>query len=156
MKTYQPKASEIKRDWHLLDAQNQVLGRLAARIAVLLMGKHKPTFAPHLDGGDYVVVTNCSQMRVTGKKMRDKIYYWHTGYMGGLKQARLEELMAKHPERVIWLAVKNMLPKNKLRKGRLKRLKIFTGGKHPYQDKIQKSKIKNQNDNLKLKKKAKN
>ena len=136
MKTYQPKASEIKRNWHLLDAQNQVLGRLATRIAVLLMGKHKPTFAAHLDSGDYVVVTNCSQIRVTGKKMRDKIYYWHTGYMGGLKQARLEELMTKHPERVIWLAVKNMLPKNKLRKLRLKRLKIFIDGKHPYEEKF--------------------
>ena len=136
MKTYQPKASEIKRNWHLLDAQNQILGRLATKIAVLLMGKHKPTFAAHLDSGDYVVVTNCSRIRVTGKKMRDKIYYWHTGYMGGLKQARLEELMTKHPERVIWLAVKNMLPKNKLRKGRLKRLKIFTDGKHPYEEKF--------------------
>ena len=136
MKTYQPKASEIKRNWHLLDAQNQILGRLATKIAVLLMGKHKPTFAAHWDSGDYVAVTNCSRIRVTGKKMRDKIYYWHTGYMGGLKQARLEELMTKHPERVIWLAVKNMLPKNKLRKGRLKRLKIFTDGKHPYEEKF--------------------
>ncbi len=136
MRTYQPKAKEIKRKWHLIDVEGQILGRVATQIARFLMGKHKVTYSPHLDSGDYVVVINTTKIRVTGKKMKDKIYYRHTGYMGGLKETRLEELMAKDPRRVILLAVKNMLPKNKLRRQRMKRLKIFTGAKHPYKDKL--------------------
>ena len=156
MKTYQPKKKEIKRQWHLIDARGKILGRLATKIAQLLIGKHKPTFVPHLDSGDYVVVINAAQIKVTGKKLKKKIYYRHTGYMGGLKETRLEEMLAKHPTRVIWLAVKNMLPKNKLRKQRLKRLKIFADETHCYQDKIQNLKTKNQNDNLKSKEKKRN
>ncbi len=136
MKTYQPKKNEIQREWHLIDAKGQVLGRLATKIAHLLMGKHKAAFAPHLDSGDYVVIINAAQIRVTGKKLKDKIYYRHTGYLGGLKETRLEEMLAKDPARVIWLAVKNMLPKNKLQKQRLKRLKIFADENHRYQDKF--------------------
>jgi len=136
MKTYQPKKNQIKREWHLIDAKGQVLGRLATKIAQLLMGKHKSTFVPHLDCGDYVVVINAAEVKVTGKKLKDKIYYRHTGYMGGLKEVRLEEMLAKNPTRVIWLAVKNMLPKNKLRKQRLERLKIFADENHRYSDKF--------------------
>lgn len=145
MKTYQPKKDQIKREWHLIDAKGEVLGRLATKIAQLLMGKQKPSFAPHLDCGDYVVVINAAKVKVTGKKLENKIYYHHTGYMGGLKEIHLEEMMAKNPARVIWLAVKNMLPKNKLRKQRLKRLKIFADENHPYNDKIQ-NKEKKLND----------
>ena len=163
MKTYQLKKNEIKREWHLIDAQDQILGRLATKIARLLIGKHKPTFVPHLDCGDYVVVINAAKIKVTGRKLKNKIYYRHTGYMGGLKEVRLEEMLAKDPTRVIWLAVKNMLPKNKLRKRRLKRLKIFAEENHRYQDKIQKPKTssrgksafsrKSQHKNSKLEKK---
>jgi len=138
VKTYQPKAGEIKREWHLFDAKDQILGRLATKIAVLLMGKNKVSYTPHLDVGDYLVVINASQIRVTGKKMRQKIYYRHTAYMGGLKETRLEEQMEKDPTKVIELAVKNMLPKNKLRRERMKRLKVFAEETHPYGDKFRK------------------
>lgn len=140
MKTYQPKAGEIKRNWHLFDAKDQILGRLATKISHFLMGKQKVIYVPHLDCGDYVVVVNASQIQVTGKKMKKKIYFRHTGYMGNLKEARLEELMAKDPKKVIWLAVENMLPKNKLRKRRLKRLKISLNSEHAFEDKFKSKK----------------
>lgn len=133
METSLLKREEVKRDWVLIDASGQVLGRLASKVARVLMGKHKPTYTPHIDSGDFVVVLNASKIRVTGKKLKDKIYYHHSGYPGGLKEIRLEELLKRHPERVIYLAVKRMLPKNKLQAKRLRRLKIYSDSKHPHQ-----------------------
>lgn len=135
-RTYQPKQAEIKRDWHLIDVKGKVLGRTATEIARLLMGKHKRNYAPHLDMGDYVVVINAEETRVTGKKEKQKIYWRHSGYPGGLKATRLEELREKNPTRIIELAVKRMLPTNRLRDKRMGRLKVFTGSEHPYGDKI--------------------
>ena len=136
MKTRSPKAKEIKREWHLIDAKDKVLGRLATQIAQLLMGKNKPYFTRHLDCGDYVVVINAKEVKVTGKKEKQKIYYRHSGYPGGLKETPLWMLREKHPERIIINAVSGMLPKNKLKKGMLARLKVQPGREHPYQDKI--------------------
>ncbi len=134
--TYQPKASEIKRGWQLLDAKDQILGRLATQVASFLIGKHKKTFSPHLDSGDNVVVINAIDIRVTGKKETDKMYYHHSGYPGGLKQTAYRDLKAKSPTKAIELAVYNMLPKNRLRKNRMARLKIFVGAEHKYSDKL--------------------
>lgn len=136
MKTYTPKANHIKRDWHVVDAKDQVLGRVSTQIAQLLVGKNKPYFAAHLDCGDYVVVTNAGQIKVTGKKLTDKVYYRHTGYPGALKEESLQEKLEKDPLKVIEASVKGMLPKNKLRDKRLRRLKVFTTDKHPYADKL--------------------
>jgi len=135
MKTYSPKAKEIKRKWYLVNAQGKVLGRLATRIAHILMGKHKPSFAYHLDCGDYVVVVNAQKVKVTGKKLENKVYRHHTGYMGGLKEIVLKDLLIKKPEEVIRKAVWGMLPKNKLRKKRIARLKIFAQAEHPFGEK---------------------
>lgn len=137
-KTYQPKAKEIKRDWHLIDAKDEVLGRLATKVARLLMGKQKPSFVPHLDMGDWVVVVNAAKVQVTGKKEKQKVYYRHSGYPSGLKQETLEEARKKHPERIIQRAVSGMLPHNRLHKRRMARLKVFAGEKYPYQDKFKK------------------
>jgi len=123
----------IQRKWHLIDAKDKVLGRLATRIAMLLMGKRKPNYTPHLDQGDFVVVINAEKVKLTGKKLQGKIYYSHSGYPGGLKEKTAEELLKKHPERVIELAVKRMLPKNKLGRKMLKRLKVYAGERHPHQ-----------------------
>ena len=136
MVTKTTKAKEIKREWHLIDAKDKVLGRLATKIAQLLMGKNKPYFTHHLDCGDYVVVINAKEVKVTGKKEKQKIYYHHSGYPGGLKETPLWMLREKHPERIIINAVSGMLPKNKLRAGRLTRLKVQPGGEHPYKDKF--------------------
>ena len=136
--TYSPKAKEIKRTWHFVDYTDQVLGRTATKIASLLIGKGKPYFTPHLDCGDYVVVVNAEKVKVTGKKSKQKIYYRHSGYPGGFKQIPFERQMEKDPRKVIELAVKGMLPKNKLRAVRMHRLKVFVGDKHPYQEKIDK------------------
>jgi len=138
MKTHSPKAKEIKREWHLIDAQDKILGRLATQIAQLLMGKNKPYFARHLDCGDYVVVINAKEVKVTGKKEKQKIYYHHSGYPGGLKETPLWMLREKHPERIIIHAVSGMLPKNKLRARMLERLKVQVGEEHPYEDKFKK------------------
>jgi large subunit ribosomal protein L13 len=135
-KTYQPKASEVKRAWHLLDAKEQVLGRLATRIASLLMGKGKVTFSEHMDSGDYVVVINAKEVPVTGNKEKGKIYYSHSGFPGGLKHRTLAEQRVKNPTKIIEDAVYNMLPKNRSRKVRMARLKIFAGAEHIYQDKL--------------------
>jgi len=113
-----------------------VLGRVATKIASLLIGKHKINLTPHVDGGDYVVVINSDKLKVTGKKLSDKLYQWHTGYAGSLKELTLNELMQKDSTKVVWKAVRNMLPKNKLRKPRLKRLKIYKGDNHLYKDKF--------------------
>lgn len=138
MKTSQLKKEEIKRDWHLVDLSGRTLGRVATEISQLLIGKHKPDYTPHLDCGDYVVVVNSADVEVSGKKREDKMYYRHTGYMGGLKSASFDELIEKKPNLVIKLAVKNMLPKNKLRKKRLQRLRVFKNEDHPYADKVKK------------------
>ncbi len=136
MKTYAPRAKDIKRDWHLINAENKILGRLATQASQWLIGKHRPNYAPYLDMGDYVVVTNAAKVVFTGRKMKQKMYYHHTGYLGNLKELTLKQMMAKDPSRVIRLAVRGMLPKNKLRAERLKRLKIFNGYQHPYADKL--------------------
>lgn len=135
MKTYATKKKDIKRVWHLYDAKGKTLGRLSSEIAQNLMGKKKPYFTSHLDCGDFVVVLNASQVAVTGKKEKGKIYYRHSGYPGGLRQARLEEVRERHPERIIKHAVSGMLPKNKLRAAWLKKLYVFEGEGHPYKDK---------------------
>lgn len=132
MKTFIAKPSNIERNWLVVDARNQRLGRLATRIADSLRGKTKTTYTPNIDTGDFVVVVNAERIAVTGKKMEDKIYYRHTGYPGGLKQRTLAEMMAKKPEEVLRLAVKGMLPKNRLGRAQLKKLKIYTGAEHPH------------------------
>lgn len=133
-KTYLPK--KIERQWHLIDAKNKVLGRLASQIAFLLCGKHKSIYTPHIDVGDWVVVINAKDIKVTGKKLEQKKYWRYTGYPGGIKKKVLKELMGQNPTKVIIHAVSGMLPKNRLRRGRLKRLKIFLNAEHPYKDKF--------------------
>ena len=132
MKTYSPKASEIKRQWHTIDASGKILGRLATQTAGFLMGKHKPTFSRHLDSGDFVVITNAEKIQVTGNKTKQKLYYRHSGYPGGLKSINLEKLLETHPTRVIEYAVKGMLPKNRLRAGMMKRLRVYAGEANPH------------------------
>ncbi len=132
MKTYSQKASEIKREWWLVDASTLPLGKLAVVIADKLMGKSKVSYTPHIDNGDYVVVTNAKLIRVTGNKMTQKIYYRHSGFPGGLKELKLEEVIEKNPSVAIREAVKGMLPKNKLAADRLARLKIFDGTEHAH------------------------
>lgn len=136
MATYSTKLSDIKRDWHLFDAQGQILGRLSTRIAELLMGKNKPYYTPHLDCGDWIVVINAEKVKVTGKKRKEKIYYRHSGYPGGLKSFTFEQMREKDPKKVIFQAVSGMLSKDKLKKERLKRLRVFVGKKHPYEEKF--------------------
>lgn len=133
MKTVSIKVSEIRRKWYVVDAQGQVLGRLASRVAVLLRGKHKPTFTPHVDTGDHVVVVNAQAVRLTGDKFRSKIYYHHTGYPGGLKYTTAGTLKGTQPERLIQYAVQGMLPKNKLGRAMLKKLHVYSGPDHPHQ-----------------------
>ncbi len=135
-KTYQPKEKELVSHWHVVDAQGQVLGRLATQVARLLMGKHKPTYTPHLPVGDYVVVINAAKVRVTGKKPLQKVYRRHSGYMGGLKEVPLRDMLARHPERVIQLAVKRMLPQNRLGRYLLHRLKVYPGPQHPHEAQV--------------------
>jgi len=136
MKTYSTKVSDIKREWHVVDASDEVLGRLSTRVAGLLMGKHKPLFSRNMDVGDFVVVINAAKIRVTGNKAKQKMYYRHSGYPGGLKSISLEKMMQTHPTRVIEHAVKGMLPHNKLNAGRMKRLKVYAGDTHPHQGQI--------------------
>lgn len=136
MKTYSTKKSDIKRQWHLIDAQEKVLGRLSTQIAQLLIGKHKPYFTSHLDCGDYVVVVNSDQVKVTGRKAQQKTYYRHSNYPSGLKSITFDKQLQKDSRKIIEWAVKNMLPKNKLRSPRLRRLKVFKLDHHIYQDKF--------------------
>lgn len=131
-RTYSPKISEIKRGWHVLDAQSQVLGRLAGQAATLLMGKHKPNFVRHLDSGDHVVILNGEKIQVTGKKEEQKVYTRHSGYSGGLKQTTLVRQRQVYPERILTHAVAGMLPKNKLQAKMLKRLHVVIGSDNPY------------------------
>jgi large subunit ribosomal protein L13 len=136
MTTHTPKKSDIKRKWHLIDLKDKILGREATKIAQLLIGKDKVYYAPYFDCGDYVVAINVSQIKVTGKKFDKKIYYRHSGYPGGLKAITFRQQMDKDPRKIILWAVKNMLPKNKLRDGRMRRLKVFAGSEHKYKDKF--------------------
>jgi len=126
------KKEDVKRDWYIVDAAGKTLGRLATEIAKILMGKHKVTYTPHVDNGDFVIVINADKIHVTGKKLDKKIYYKHTGYFGHLKEETLRQKLQKKPEELIYLAVKGMLPKNKLRKEMLKRLKVYAGPEHPH------------------------
>ena len=132
MKTYSQKTAEIKREWWVIDASTMPLGKLAVVIADKLMGKSKVTYTPHIDNGDYVVVTNAKNVVATGDKMIQKKYYRHSGYPGGLKELKLEEVLEKDPARVVKEAVKGMLPKNKLAAERLKRLRVFAGAEHTH------------------------
>ncbi len=133
MRSYMPKMDEITREWVVMDASDQVLGRLATEVARLLRGKHKPDFTPHLDTGDFVVVINADKIRLTGAKMDDKVYYRHSGRPGNLKSETARERMDKYPERVIQAAVWGMLPKNRLGRKLLKKLKVYSGSEHPHQ-----------------------
>ena len=133
MRTFTAKTAEIKRQWYVVDAQGQTLGRLASKIAPILKGKHKPTYTPHLDCGDYVVVLNVDKVRVTGRKLDQKIYYRHSEYPGGLKSINLRDQLAQHPDRVLFAAVKGMLPKNRLGRQMIKKLKLYAGEDHPHQ-----------------------
>jgi len=132
-KTYHPKAGEITHDWYVVDANGQNLGRLASKIAHVLLGKHKPNFTPGVDMGDFVVVVNCERVTVTGNKLEDKMYYRHTGYPGGLKETNLRNQLDKHPDRVIKQAVKGMLPKNTHGRNLLKKMKVYAGPNHPHE-----------------------
>jgi len=132
MKTYSAKAESVERDWFLIDADGKTLGRLATEIARRLRGKHKAVYTPHVDTGDYIVVINAEKVKVTGNKAKDKIYYNHSGYMGGLKQINFEDLIQKAPERVIETAVKGMLPKNPLGRAMFRKLKVYAGTQHKH------------------------
>ncbi len=132
MKTYQAKPGEVEREWLLIDAENQVLGRVAAKAAQILKGKHKPQYTPHVDTGDFVVIINADKVRVTGTKAGQKKYFRYSGYPGGLKEESYERAMQKHPERVIEHAVKGMLPKNTLGRAQGKKLKVYAGPDHPH------------------------
>jgi|TARA_B100001250_G_scaffold81449_2_gene67182 large subunit ribosomal protein L13 len=132
MKTFSAKPKEVIKDWFLVDAQGKTLGRLATAIAHRLRGKHKPQYTPHVDTGDYIVVINAEKIIVTGKKLQDKLYYKHTGYIGNLKTESLADLLKRSPERVIEGAVKGMLPKNTLGREMFKKLKVVIGSEHPY------------------------
>lgn len=132
MKTFSAKAESVKRDWFVVDATNKTLGRLSTEIARRLRGKHKPEFTPHVDTGDYVVVVNAQKVHVTGAKLTDKMYHHVTGYVGNLKTTSLKDLLATHPERVIEIAVKGMLPKNALGREMYRKLKVYGGAEHPH------------------------
>jgi large subunit ribosomal protein L13 len=130
--TYSPKPGEIERQWHVIDASDVVLGRLATQAATLLRGKHKPTFAPHVDTGDFVIVVNAGKVALTGNKRETKVAYHHSGYPGGLRATGYNELLAKRPERAIEIAVRGMLPHNRLGRQLIKKLKVYAGPEHPH------------------------
>lgn len=132
MKTFVAKEHEIEKKWYLIDASDKILGRLASEIANILRGKHKSLFTPHMDAGDYVIVVNADKVMLTGSKLDKKIYYRHSGYVGGLKETTAKEMLQKRPENLIGLAVKGMLPKTSLGRRQLKKLKIYTGPNHPH------------------------
>jgi large subunit ribosomal protein L13 len=132
MKTFSAKSHEVKRDWFVVDASDKVLGRLATEIARRLRGKHKAEFTPHVDTGDYIIVTNAEKVTVTGRKFKDKMYYRHTGHPGGIKSDSFEKLQARNPAKIIELAVKGMLPKNPLGREMYRKLKVYVGSDHPH------------------------
>lgn len=131
-KTYMAKPKDIKRDWHIVDAKNLVLGRLSTEVARLLRGKHKPSYTPHLDTGDFVIVINAAKVKLTGNKLEQKIKYSHSGYPGGLKAESFEKIMAEKPEKAVYEAVKGMLPHTRLGRAQLKKLKVYAGSEHPH------------------------
>jgi large subunit ribosomal protein L13 len=131
-KTYTPKAADITREWFVIDAEGLTLGRLATHVATILRGKHKPTYAPHMDGGDYVIVVNAEKFVVSGNKELQKMYYRHSGYPGGLREMNLSEMRRRYPDRVLQIAVKGMLPKNKLGRQMLSKLHVYAGADHPH------------------------
>ncbi|GAA3761540.1 50S ribosomal protein L13 [Salinactinospora qingdaonensis] len=133
MRTYSPKPNDVQRQWHVIDASDVVLGRLASHVATLLRGKHKPYYAPHIDTGDFVIVINAGKVALTGRKLEQKRAYRHSGYPGGLRSVAYGELIAKNPERAIEKAVKGMLPKNSLGRKMVKKLKVYAGPEHPHQ-----------------------
>ncbi len=133
MKTYSAKAHEVQQDWLLVDAEGQTLGRLAVQIAHRLRGKHKPIFTPHVDTGDFIVVINAEKVRLTGKKMEEKKYYRHTGYPGGIRETTAEQMLATKPTDILTTAVRGMLPKNRLGRKMLTKLKVYTGNAHPHE-----------------------
>lgn len=132
VKTFMPKESEIERKWYVVDAEDLVLGRLATQVASVLRGKHKPEFTPHLDAGDFVIIINAEKVRVTGAKDVQKLYYRHSRYPGGIRSLSFNEMIDKHPERVIHTAVRGMLPKNALGRRMLRKLRVYTGPNHPH------------------------
>lgn len=132
-KTYVTKSTEVERNWYVVDAEGQTLGRLATAVAVILRGKHKPTYSPAVDVGDYVIVVNAEKIYVTGRRLDQKKYYQHSGYTGGLSEITLRRQLEKNPERVVYAAVRGMLPKNKLGRKMLKKLKVYAGPDHPHQ-----------------------
>ena len=136
MRTYSTKVSDIERKWHVIDASGKTLGRLATEAAVLLKGKHKPMYSPHLDVGDFVVVVNADKIEVTGKKLTQKIYYRHSNYPGGLKSVSLEKMLETHPTRAVEHAVKGMLPHNRLGAAMYKKLKVYAGAEHPHKAQV--------------------
>jgi len=133
VKTFVPNVDDIERKWYIIDAQDQILGRLASQIATLLRGKHKPEYTPHLDLGDHVVIVNADKIKVTGRKLSNKFYTRYTGFPGGLRTSSFEKLMHERPERVLFHAVKGMLPKNRLGRKMIKKLRVYTGPDHPHQ-----------------------
>ena len=132
MKTFSAKAHEVKRDWFVVDASDKVLGRLASRVALRLRGKHKAEYTPHVDTGDYIIITNADKIRVTGQKVKQKRYYRHSEYPGGIKSESFEKLLARNPARIIELAIKGMLPKNPLGREMFRKLKVYVGNEHPH------------------------
>jgi large subunit ribosomal protein L13 len=133
MRSYMAKPSEVERKWYVIDAEGKTLGRLATEVATLLRGKHKPIYTPHIDTGDHVVVINCSKVVLTGKKLDQKMHRHHTGYMGGLVEVTYRDFMSKTPERAVFLAVKGMLPKNKLGRQMVKKLRVYAGAEHGHE-----------------------
>ncbi len=133
MPTPMVRGDAVERKWYVVDADGQVLGRLASRVATILRGKHKPVFAPHQDVGDHVVVINAEKVHLTGRKRRDKTYRWHTGYIGHLREVSAETMLKRHPERVVEWAVQGMLPKNRLGRAMARKLKVYRGPEHPHQ-----------------------
>ncbi len=132
IKTFIAKKEDVQRDWYVIDATDKVLGRMASRIAMILQGKTKPIYTPHVDTGDFVVVTNAEKIKLTGNKMKEKVYYTHSGYPGGFKEIPIKKWMEKHPDRIVNMAVKRMLPKTKLGSAMLKKLKVYAGSDHTH------------------------
>ena len=133
MKSYMAKPQDIVKKWYVVDVADQPLGRIASEVAKVLRGKHKPTFTPHMDTGDFVIILNAEKIKLTGKKWEDKKYYRHSGYPGGLKEITYDKLRAKSPEKILQLAIKGMLPKNALGRSQFKKLKVYAGAEHPHQ-----------------------
>jgi large subunit ribosomal protein L13 len=132
MKTWTPHQGEVERKWFVIDAKDKVLGRIAVETARILRGKHKPQFAPHMDCGDFVIIVNADKVRLTGRKLQQKTYYHHSGYQGGLKATRADKMLREKPEKMFWLAVRGMLPKNTLGRAQLTKLKVYAGETHPH------------------------